>query len=154
MFRVIWPALWAGIVVFCGASGCGSRCAFEFDALDLAPPQEELTELSLGEYRIPIPVADQRGPSQLSYRHRFQFDFALHALVSPAEKSQVADAWARHEGQIRDKVIRVCRNATIDELQEPELATLKARLIDALASQMGESEVRRLLLTEVVSQEL
>jgi hypothetical protein len=147
-------ALLAGTVVLCTLAGCGSRPAFEFDALDLAPPQEELTEFSLGEYRIPIPVAEERGQSQPAYRHRFQFDFELHALVSPAEQSQVADAWARHEGKIRDQVIRVCRKATVDELQEPELATLKARLIDALASQMGESEVRRLLLTEVVSQEL
>jgi hypothetical protein len=147
-------ALVSSTIVFCVLAGCGSRSEFEFDALDLAPPQEELAEFSLGEYRIPIPVAEDRGESQLTYRHRFQFDFELHALVSPAGQSQVADAWARHEGKIRDQVIRVCRNATVDELQEPELATLKARLMDALASQMGDKQVRQLLLTEVASQEL
>lgn len=154
MFGVFWPALFAGIVVFCSVGGCGSRSEFEFDALDLAPPQEELAEFSLGEYCIPIPVAEDRGHSRLSYRHRFQLDFELHALVSPAEQAQVADAWSRHEGKIRDQVIRVCRNATVDELQEPELGTLKARLIDALASQMGDQELRRLLFTEVASQEM
>jgi hypothetical protein len=148
------PALWAGTFIICTLAGCRSRSDFEFDALDLAPPQEELAELSLGKYRIPIPVPEDRGAKQLSYRHRFQFDFELHALVSPAEQSQVADAWSRHEGKIRDQIIRVCRNATVDELQEPELTTLKARLMDALASHLGDKEVQQLLFTEVISQEI
>jgi hypothetical protein len=154
MFGAGRPAVLAGIVLVCTLAGCGSRSEFAFEALDLAPPPEELAELSLGKYRIPIPVAEDRGQSRLSYRHRFQFDFELHALVSPAEEPQIADAWTRHEGEIRDQVIRVCRNASVDELQEPELGTLKARLMDALASQMGDREVRRLLFTEVASQKL
>ena len=56
--------------------------------------------------------------------------------------------------EIRDHVIRVFRNASVDELQEPELDTLKARLMDALAAQIGEQEVRQLLITEVVSLKL
>jgi hypothetical protein len=136
------------------ASGCGARSGYEFDALDLAPPQEELSEFPLGEYRIPIPVADDRGQNQPAHRNRFQIDFHLYALVAPDKRSQVADAWDRHEGKIRDHVIRVCRNASVDELQEPELSTLKARLMDALATQMGDKDVRQLLITEVVSQEL
>jgi flagellar basal body-associated protein FliL len=78
----------------------------------------------------------------------------LYALVRPENKSHIADDWARHEGKIRDHVIRVCRNASVDELQEPELSTLKARLMDALAAQMGENDLRQLLITEVVSQKL
>jgi hypothetical protein len=138
----------------CLASGCGTHSSYEFDALDLAPPQEELSEFPLGEYRIPIPVAEDRGQNQPEHRNRFQIDFQLYALVTPEKRSQVADAWGRHEGKIRDHVIRVCRNASVDELHEPELSTLKARLIDALAAQMGENDVRQLLITEVVSQEL
>lgn len=147
-------ALMLGAVASCLASGCGSRSSFEFDALDLAPPQEELREFPLGEYRIPIPIIEERGPNQLIHRNRFQLDFQLFALVRPEQQWQIADAWARHEGKIRDHVIRVCRNASVDELQEPELSTLKAQLMDALAAQMGEKEVRQLLITEVVSQEL
>jgi hypothetical protein len=136
------------------AGGCGSPAPFEFDSLDLAPPQEELSEFSLGEYRIPIPVAEDRGGNRLAHRNRFQIDFALFALITPRSRSQVADAWDRHEGKIRDHVIRVCRNATVDELQEPELSTLKARLMDALAAQIGDSDLRQLLITDVVSQRL
>jgi hypothetical protein len=135
------------------AGGCGSHATFEFDALDLAPPQEELSEFMLGEYSIPIPIAVDRA-NQRASRNRFQLDFELYALVRPESKSNIADDWARHEGKIRDRVIRVCRNASVDELQEPELSTLKARLMDALAAQIGEKDLRQLLITEVVSQAL
>ena len=107
-------ALLLGAVATCLAGGCGSRSSFEFDALDLAPPQEELREFPLGEYRIPIPIIEERGPNQLTHRNRFQLDFQLFALVPPEQQSQIADAWARHEGKIRDHVIRVCRNASVD----------------------------------------
>jgi flagellar basal body-associated protein FliL len=143
------------VVVIIGlAGGCGSHPTFEFDALDLAPPQEELSEFLLGQYSIPIPVIVGGGANERARQNRYQLDFELYALVRPEHKSNIADEWARHEGKIRDHVIRVCRNASVEELQEPELSTLKARLMDALAAQVGEKDLRQLLITEVVSQAL
>ena len=148
-----WCARCVAAVVMCMAGGCGSHSTFEFDALDLSPQQEELTEFMLGQYSIPIPIAVDRtsGPAR---DNRYQLDFELYALIRPEKRSNIADDWARHEGLIRDHVIRVCRNASVDELQEPELSTLKARLMDALAAQIGATDVRQLLITEVVSQRL
>lgn len=142
--------------VLLGLAGCGSHSTFEFDALDLAPPQEELTEFMLGKYSIPIPIpiVESEGAAEHERCNRFQLDFELFALVRPENRSDIADDWTRHEGKIRDDVIRVCRNASPDELQEPELSTLKARLMDALAAQIGEKDLRQLLITEVVSQKL
>ena len=59
-------------------------------------------------------IVDDRNQAKLTRHNRFQFDFTLYALVSPNEKSQIEDAWERHEGQIRDQVINVCRSATLD----------------------------------------
>ena len=136
------------------ATGCSSESKFKFDQMDVAPAAEELTEFSLGEYMIPIPVAVDDGAEGQVRRNRFQFDFQLHALVSPKEESQIADAWERHEGVIRDKVISICRSASVDDLMEPELATLKARLADVLATQLGDKKVRQLLITDIVSRQL
>jgi len=133
------------------ASGCSSGPSYEFDALDLAPPQEELSEFNLGQYSIPIPVVAEAGSKQRLHRNRVQLNFELYALVRPEQESHLAAGWERHEGKIRDHVIRVCRNATVDELQEPELSTLKARLLDAVAAQIGKQDLRQLLITEVVS---
>ena len=141
-------------VLACAASGCKSKPPFQLDGIDVLPPVEELKEFSLGQYQIPIPIVDDRNQVKLTRRNRLQFDFTLYALVSPKEESQIEDAWERHEGQIRDQVINVCRSATLDELQEPEFATLKARLTDVLAAKFGEKPVRQLIFNAVVSQPL
>jgi Flagellar basal body-associated protein FliL len=146
--------LFAMGVLSCAAGGCKSKAPFQLDGIDVLPPVEELKEFSLGQYQIPISVVDDRNQAKLTRHNRFQFDFALYALVSPTEKSQIEDAWERHEGQIRDQVINVCRSATLDELQEPEFATLKARLTDVLAAKLGEKPLRQLVLNAVVSQPL
>ncbi len=147
-------SLCALAILNCTTSGCGSKPAFQFDHMDLLPAEEELAEFSLGEYKIPIPVSEARDGNKATRRNRLQFDFELFALVSPREQSQFEDAWGQHEGVIRDRVINICRSATVDELLEPELATLKARLTDVLASQLGEKRLRQLMITDVVSQEL
>ena len=138
----------------CAAGGCKSKAPFQLDGIDVLPPVEELKEFSLGEYQIPISIVDDRNQAKLSRHNRFQFDFTLYALVSPKEKSQIEDAWERHEGQIRDQVINVCSSATLDELQEPEFATIKARLTDVLAAKLGEKPLRQLVFNAVVSQPL
>jgi len=153
-----WAVVFTGLLpagLFCCAlSGCGSRSSFEFDELDSVPGQEELTEFPLGEYTVPIPVVEYRADDRKTHRNRFQFDFKLFALVPARERWQIEDAWARHEGKIRDRVIRACRNASLDDLQEPELATLKAHLIDSLGPHLGEKTLRQLMITEIVSQEI
>jgi hypothetical protein len=150
----ILAAFCTAALLGCATTGCGSKPKFQFDRMDLLPAEEELSEFPLGEYKIPIPVPDDQNQAGSPRRNRFQFDFHLFALVSPKEESQIEDAWDLHEGVIRDQVINICRSATIEELQEPELATLKARLTDVLAEQLGEKRLRQLLITDVVSQEL
>lgn len=135
------------------AIGCGSDPAFEFDQLDLVAAEEELEEFPLGEYAIPIPAAEKSAGGATSKHNRIQIDFELFALVSPHEKSNLSQAWERHQGRIRDRVIRVCRDASLEVLHEPELGTLKAKLIDALAIHLGEN-IHQLLITEVVTHEI
>jgi hypothetical protein len=141
--------------VLCSAAGgCRSKASFQLDGIDVLPPAEELKEISLGEYKIPISVVDDRNQAKLTRHNRFQFDFTLYALVSPKEKAQIEGAWERYEGQIRDQVINVCRSATLDELQEPAFATIKARLTEVLAAKLGEKPLRQLVFNAVVSQPL
>jgi len=143
----------AGGIVALFSLGCSKPPTFEFDELDVSRAHL-LSEFSLGKYQIPVPIARDRTNEQSPRRNRVRFDFELFALIAPEQTSAMADNWERHEGMIRDRVIRVCRNASLAELHEPELATLKARLMDALQAQLGEREVRRLLMTEVATEEL
>jgi hypothetical protein len=131
----------------CG--GCGSKSRFQFDELDLVPAQEELTEFSLGKYAIPIPVANGIGGEADSMRNAVEFGFELIAVVKRDHEARIADSWERHEGKIRDRVIRVCRNASLNDLE-----ALKAHLMDAVQAQLGDKEIRQLVIAEVESQEI
>lgn len=146
-------ALAAGCI-FMPLGGCESRTAFEFDALDLTPAQDEMTEFALGHYAIPIPIAKSEGVVEGESRNRLVFTFDLFALVSPGDVPVLTDSWGRHEGNVRDTVIRVCRNASTEELQEPDLSTLKSHLTDAVQDQLGLKNIHRLLISEMTSKEL
>ncbi len=135
-------------------TGCGADDGFQFDKLDVSPSRDSLTEFSLGHYKIPIPVQNDRINDNAPRSNRLEFHFELYALVDRQDAPRLSDDWDRHEGLIRDRVIQVCRNVSLDELQEPELTTLKSRLMDAMQGQLGERQVRRLLMTEIVSQRL
>jgi hypothetical protein len=141
-------------VVCLAVAGCKPRTAYEFDALDLTPAQDELSEFSLGHYSIPIPIASPEGSIDGESRNRLQLTFDLYALVAPSYESEIRESWERHEGNVRDCVIRVCRNASPEELQEPELATLKSHLTDAIQDQLGPKSIHRLLISEVATKEL
>jgi hypothetical protein len=145
-------AIVTAIVVAMG--GCKSRTAYEFDALDFTPAQDELSEFSMGHFTIPIPISKSEGTGEGESRNRLDLTFDLYALVEPSCESQVHESWERHEGNIRDCVIRVCRNASLEDLQEPELATLKSHLTDAVQDQFGPKSIHRLLISEVSTKEL
>ena len=146
-------ALTALAMLFLVTGGCGSRPAFEFDEMDMVAAEEKFSEFPLGHFQVPIPAPENRLDGRAARRNRLQVDFHLFALVEPIHKSHIEESWKRREGMIRDRVIRVCRNASLEELHEPELETLKARLMDAIGPQLGD-ELHQLLITEVVSHEI
>jgi hypothetical protein len=140
--------------VLAAIGGCSSQPALDLDEFDLTPAHDELIEFPLGSYTVPIPVIETKGRDRPVRSNRLEFSFKLYALITPDQQSSLADAWKRHKGKIRDRVIRVCRNASVGDLEELELATLKSHLADAVQAELGAKGVRRLLLTEVASQEL
>lgn len=148
---ILWVIVMAAVL----STGCGSESPnVSFEHLHISPAKEELSEFSLGNYSVPIPVVVDRTSDVAQRENRLELDFELYALVTPQHAAELEENWKRHEGKVRDQVISACRDASLEELAEPELATLKARLTDAVQAQLGDHEVRRLLITDVVSQEL
>jgi hypothetical protein len=144
-----WRVSLSLAAALCVVCGCGSEPQFRFDELDTTPIQDELREVSLGKYVIPIPVLEEDTPASLHRRNLVQFDFELIAVVDRDDEPNMADSWERHQGKIRDRVIRVCRNSSIDDLDE-----LRAHLMDAVQSQLGTKEIRQLVIAEVKSRQL
>ena len=151
-----WLRIVGMVAVALGATlaGCSSPSPYEFDSMDLSPTQDELIEFSLGKYSIPIPIVRPYEEKDKPRFNRIEFGFELYALIPLDYEKELTDSWSRHEGKVRDRVIRVCRAASLEELQEPELATLKSHLTDAVQSQLGRSGIRRLLIAEVRQREL
>ena len=135
-------------------AGCNSKPTYEFDALDFTPTQDELVEFSLGHYVVPIPVARADSEIDAISRNRVEFSFDLYVLITRDYESQLADMWQRHEGKIRDRVIRVCRKASVEDLQEEGLPTLKSHLMDAVQAQLGPKSIRRLLVNDASQQRI
>ncbi len=142
------------VAVFAACAGCGGHDEFAFDELDLTPAQDELIEFSLGKFTIPIPLVEATMMDEGVKRNRVEFSFALYALVTADCKKRLTHQWKRYEGKVRDRVILICRNATAEELREPELATLKTHLTDAIHAELGSECIRRLLVSDVVTRKL
>jgi Flagellar basal body-associated protein FliL len=152
--RCLSFALFVLILFAAASAGCRAKEDFAFDELDLTPAQDELIEFALGKYSIPIPLVRSTGMDDGLKRNRVEFSFALYALVTADCKSRLTGQWKRHEGKLRERIILVCRNATGEELQEPELATLKSHLTDAVQAELGSQCIRRLLISEVITRKL
>ncbi len=150
---ILCSTLCAGLLVV-ALAGCESKSTYAFDELDSTPAQDELIEFSLGNYKIPIPLTHNFGPTAAPKRNRLEFSFELYALIARDYQSQLASLWHRHEGKIRDHVIQACRNAKLEELEEPELSKLKSHLNDAIQAELGANSIRRLLVSEVVLSKL
>lgn len=114
-------------------AGCGSAPdPEELTELELVPTRPETREIDFGMYNVPVPgqTLDEEQGEVLSYNY-LQLRFKLVGIVEPNDESETTRLAERHRGELRDRVINVCRNASLQELQDPELVTLKLSLIDA-----------------------
>lgn len=101
----------------------------------------------MGDFSVPVPVNVATGPLGVARQNRVQFRFVLHALVDPADATKTSRLVERRKGQLRDDVMRVCRNSSLDELLDPQLATLRTRLLDATQPLLESVTLRRVLVT-------
>ena len=130
-------------------SGCGSEPDDRFDHLNLIPTQEVLSEFSLGNYMIPIAGIDYEQLTNLKPRHRVQIEFALIAEIKPENEDLLLEDWQHYEGQIRDEIIRTCRHASFEDLDEHDLVTLKSRILKAIEPIIGPDRIQRLVLNDL-----
>lgn len=134
-----------------GAAGCGgeARARNEFDRIAAIPTGDELVEVELGAFVVPVPLALDPSTPGSERVNIVEIKVELFAVVEPSQRKQVKTLLKRHEGRIRDSVIRVCRNTTRDDLVEGQKSTLKTRLLDAVRPHLGGKVVRRVGLRHV-----
>ncbi|MEQ8846910.1 hypothetical protein [Botrimarina sp.] len=145
----------AALLAAAAALGCEEEPADSvFAKIGRAPPREELVEVELGEFSVPVPVVLESAVGRFEPANLMEVQFRLFAVVEPAQRTRVERLAARNEGRIRDKVITVCRQTPRDDLAEAQWATLKAHLFDAVQPLLGGTVVRGLGVNQVMKEEL
>ncbi|TWT46549.1 hypothetical protein [Botrimarina hoheduenensis] len=137
-----------------GACGCAEEPKSLLDEIKLMPSREELVEVPLGSFLIPVPVLLEDGAERFSSENLIELDFDLVAIVDPVHRARVERYKNRYEGRLRNEVIKVCRNTARDDVLESEWSTLKAHLLDATQPLLGGLGVRRLATPRIVKEPL
>ena len=83
-----------------------------------------------------------------------QVKFDLYAVIPPNEEQKVAAGWSHHEGKFRDAVLTICRRASLEDLGEPKLATLKSQLRTSARQLLGEHRIRQIVVSDVRTEPL
>lgn len=129
-------------------SGCGSEEVKEnvFDEISRMPTKEEMVEIDLGEFIVPVPMILESATGRFEPANLMEIEMRLVAIADPDEAKNVRRLKERNSGRIRDRVISVCRSTTRDDLTESQKATLKAHLLDAIQPLLGGEAVRQLVV--------
>lgn len=150
------PLLPAGcLLVACVALvGCGAEPEEELTEFDLIPPPPLMSEVELGMFVIPVPGETLDNDQQSEQRNFLQLQFTLLGVVDPEDESNTLRLAERRRDELRDRVITVCRNTSLRELSDPQLLTLKLRLIDATQPMFEEVMLDSLLLRDLMVEAL
>jgi hypothetical protein len=155
-----------------------SRLVDYLDDLEFDVPLETAKYVSLGEFDIPIAAGRKRiddgrhgqrlqfvahtappghggsalpGPLHAGDAVHMRLQFELMAETTPDDEHAVLEAAERHRGAMNDAVLTVVRTSTVEELADPRLSAVKARLSDITRPMLGEERVRQLVFSELAA---
>jgi hypothetical protein len=139
-----------------GCDGVKSgRLVDYLDELEFDVPLETAAYVTIGRYDIPIAAShdetlaskfmqqvDERGLVWM----RLQFE--LMAETTPQHEKAVAKAAEEHQGALNDAVLTVVRTSTVEELADPRLSAVHARISEVVQPLLGEGKVRQLVFND------
>lgn len=129
-------------------AGCSKPVEY-FEEMKMMPTKEKLLEFPLGHFDVPIPVQPSSETTEWTHGNTVHIGFKLYAVIHPSDEKAIVKSWSHHEWNFRDDVLQICRSATLSELIEPGLSTLKGRLTEAAGRRLGGGRIRRLVMSEV-----
>lgn len=150
-----WPTL-ASACVAVALAGCGGEetITFTIDEQEVGRISEELVEIEIGDFEVPVPVAYVDEHSKTRYKNAVLFRFHLDALVEPSAAGSAKRLVDRNRSAIRDRVMTTCREASVTELLDPYLNALRSRALDAIQPIFEGHLLRRLVVTDVITDPL
>jgi len=107
--------------------------------------QDEYAEAQLGEFGVSIPVPERHSLATPGQTLRLHFE--LHALCRADDKEDIEALVERRAGQFRDEVIRSCRRASLEQLNDPNLSALRFNLVNVARAYLGGDMVKDIVVT-------
>ncbi|MBA3483422.1 MAG: hypothetical protein H0T51_16555 [Pirellulales bacterium] len=143
-------------VLGAGCAGEESARLVDFlDELEFDVPLETAAYVSLGRFDIPISAQGGAGKASAFVQEiadqglvwmRLQFE--LTAETTPAQEKELLEVAERHRGALSDAVLTAVRTSTVDELADPHLSAINAKLTDVVRPILGEELVRQFVLND------
>ena len=133
-------------------AGCGRnelpRLADYLDELEFEVPLTKADYAALGTFEVAVSAnapgfkaANEHGKLEMTLK------FELSAETAPDLKQDVEADLKLHRGALSDAVLTVVRTSSVEELTDPRLAAIKARLTEAAAPIFGK-KVRQLVFNK------
>jgi hypothetical protein len=145
-------ALWLAL-----APGCADqehpRLAEYLGGVVLDVPLQSKVSVDMGEFDVPVTLhstSDKRAGKPV----RMRLKFSLSAEAKPAAEAAVLDAYDRHRGAVNDAILTIIRHSSADDLADPRLAAIKARMIEKVRPLLGSDGIRQLVLNDIATESL
>lgn len=150
IFNSTWCAVALAALVL--LPGCGGEAEAKLDdyleELELESPHQSVSEVEVGKYRFSC-AAQHKDPSGRELiRVWVQVNFTLYASAAHRDESTILAACERHRGMLDDAILTVFRKASIDELSDTSLASLKSKVIDTIRPLLGERRIRQVFFRD------
>ncbi len=124
--RPLW--LFGGLLFLAlGLCGCARESAGFDDEAWARRMSGELVEVPIGKYRVTLsmPYQDREIPV---FEAGMCLEFTLDALVLPDDQPLFEKLLEERHDEFNDELIRVCRNASWEDLSDPNVSLIKGSL--------------------------
>lgn len=140
------------------AGGCSDedvpRLGDYLQDFELEGPREKGAYVSLGEFNVPVAVKFEETRNGKTKTAWVEVKFRLSAETSPEFESTVRSAAKAARGNLNDVILTAIRVSSLQELTDPRLAALKARMSDAARPILGKATFRQLVLSDLAIEKL
>lgn len=128
--------------------GCGgeevAKLEDYLEELEFDRPLESGKEIKVNSYRFPV-AAGLRNEAGADISPMWvQMKFDLYVIATEEDEKVVLAAIERHRGMLDDTVLSICRQSSIEQLQDNRWSSLKTRLLEAIRPLLGKTRVRQI----------
>ena len=118
-----------------------------------SPPSEPDTEAASSD-TAEVPIGNGFGcTNNKAAASAIHIDFKLVALVTPSQRVKFDLSIKEHEARIRQAVIKVARSSSLEDLNDPNLGTMKRLIREEINKILHKSYVLEVVISEFTTME-